>query len=78
MVEPGEVLCARMCPVGRDEEAAGAARGVEDFVAGLRVEAGDHEINDVPRGAQGENGQFRTPRLSKDIQRRFPASSLCE
>ena len=39
-------------PVGGDEEAARAAGGVEDFVAGLRVEAGDDEINDVARGAE--------------------------
>ena len=39
-------------PVGGDEEAARAARGVEDFVAGLRVETGDDEINDVARGAE--------------------------
>jgi len=38
--------------VSGDEEAARAARGVEDFVAGVRVEAGDDEINNVARGAE--------------------------
>jgi hypothetical protein len=38
--------------VGGDEKAARAARGVEDFVVRLRVDAGNDEINDVPRGAE--------------------------
>src|SRR3990167_8617536 len=38
--------------IGGDKKTAGAAGGVEDFVAGLRIETGHHEINDVTRGAE--------------------------
>lgn len=39
-------------PVSGDEEAACAARGVENFVVGLWVEAGDHKIDDVARSTE--------------------------
>jgi len=38
--------------VGGDEETGGAAGGIEDDVAFLRIEDRDDEINDVARGAE--------------------------
>jgi hypothetical protein len=48
----GVVLRAQDVFVGGDEEASGAAGGVENGLVLLRGEHLDHEINDVARGAE--------------------------